>query len=696
MTSLSTQNPMDAIRNVVKAKKEGKQTNTEPLPVTVLSGFLGAGKTTTLKHILENRDGLRVAVVVNDMADVNVDANLIADQGTLVKAEEKMVALSNGCICCTLREDLFVELAKLAARPEGLDHIIIESSGISEPMPVAETFTFKDAMGTSLSDVARLDTLVTVVDGASFLDELYAADSLRVRGWEASADDERTVAQLFCDQLEFANVIIMNKMDLMDDEERARLRAILTRFNPSAKLIEATYGRIEPKQILGTGLFNFEKAEQHPEWLKEARIGEHVPESIEYGISSFTFSSNRPFNVIRLEELTTVMEKRITFKKKVKDDDDGNNNNNNNDELKEEKVVSDETTPLASVLGLKSSVTEDARKAALQVVRAKGLVWLANRRSHWQQGIASLAGRDFTIDFGTPWKAAVDLAGHQEAPEEKKIGQILEEDQLWGDRRTELVVIGQDMDHAAMMEALQACVVTDEEMAFYTSTYRNDVPFFTPSDKKMPGNQDDLEERIRRYNIEILAPKKKKTQVLNMTPKSTLVLSAHSCIAELLGISKEVAFFQIKQYLRYAHLFPELASGLVKKFQFPLATADKQTSILADQTIGLALSNAIKALNVGDKVELEWRQIRVEMETAVDEDRYSIIEQCNKLVELDENAEAALLKQYPQPQIMIRKLQSTTTSSSSSNNNNNNNNYNNTKKKKNKKNKKKGKKGKRR
>ena len=694
MTSLSTQNPMDAIRNVVKAKKEGKQTNTEPLPVTVLSGFLGAGKTTTLKHILENRDGLRVAVVVNDMADVNVDANLIADQGTLVKAEEKMVALSNGCICCTLREDLFVELAKLAARPEGLDHIIIESSGISEPMPVAETFTFKDAMGTSLSDVARLDTLVTVVDGASFLDELYAADSLRVRGWEASADDERTVAQLFCDQLEFANVIIMNKMDLMDDEERARLRAILTRFNPSAKLIEATYGRIEPKQILGTGLFNFEKAEQHPEWLKEARIGEHVPESIEYGISSFTFSSNRPFNVIRLEELTTVMEKRITFKKKVKDDDDGNNNNNNNDELKEEKVVSDETTPLASVLGLKSSVTEDARKAALQVVRAKGLVWLANRRSHWQQGIASLAGRDFTIDFGTPWKAAVDLAGHQEAPEEKKIGQILEEDQLWGDRRTELVVIGQDMDHAAMMEALQACVVTDEEMAFYTSTYRNDVPFFTPSDKKMPGNQDDLEERIRRYNIEILAPKKKKTQVLNMTPKSTLVLSAHSCIAEFLGISKEVASFQIKQYLRYAHLFPELASGLVKKFQFPLATADKQTSILADQTIGLALSNAIKALNVGDKVELEWRQIRVEMETTVDEDRYSIIEQCNKLVELDENAEAALLKQYPQPQIMIRKLQSTTTSSSSNNNNNNNNN--NTKKKKNKKNKKKGKKGKRR
>ena len=168
---------------------------------------------------------------MNDMADVNVDANLVEGQGTLVQAEEKMVPLSNGCICCTLREDLFVELAKLAARPEGLDYIIVESSGISEPLPVAETFTFKDANGTSLSDVARLDTLVTVVDGASFLDELHAADTLRGRGWEAAEEDERTVAQLFCDQLEFANVIIMNKMDLMDDEGRAR-RAILRQVQP--------------------------------------------------------------------------------------------------------------------------------------------------------------------------------------------------------------------------------------------------------------------------------------------------------------------------------------------------------------------------------------------------------------------------------------------------------------------------------
>ena len=256
-TTAAAPDSMDAVRRVAAAKTQSA--DDRPLSVTVLSGFLGAGKTTTLKHVLENRDGLRVAVIVNDMADVNVDANLIADQGALVRAEEKMVALSNGCICCTLREDLVTELAKLAARPEGLDHIIIESSGISEPMPVAETFTFKDANGTTLGDIAKLDTLVTVVDGASFLDELYAADSLRGRGWQASAEDERTVAQLFCDQLEFANVIVMNKMDLLDDSGRIRLREILWRFNPTAELVEATWGRVSPKRLLGTGLFDMGK-----------------------------------------------------------------------------------------------------------------------------------------------------------------------------------------------------------------------------------------------------------------------------------------------------------------------------------------------------------------------------------------------------------------------------------------------------
>jgi len=261
--------PLDHVRAAAAAMKESK-----PLPVSVLSGFLGAGKTTTLKHVLENKQGLRVAVIVNDMAEINVDANLIAEQGALVQAEEKMVELSNGCICCTLREDLFVELGKLARKPGGLDHILIESSGISEPLPVAETFTFKDPSGTSLSDIARLDTLVTVVDGASFMHELEAAEELKDRGWELSEADKRTTARLFLDQIEFANVIVMNKMDLLDDAARARLRALVVKFNPTAELVEATMGRVDPKEILGTGLFDMNTAAQHPEWLKEARIGE--------------------------------------------------------------------------------------------------------------------------------------------------------------------------------------------------------------------------------------------------------------------------------------------------------------------------------------------------------------------------------------------------------------------------------------
>jgi G3E family GTPase len=786
---MKANDPMDAVKRVVEAKKAAAG-SFEPLPVTVLSGFLGAGKTTTLKHILENRDGLRVAVIVNDMAEVNVDANLIVDQGALVHAEEKMVALSNGCICCTLREDLFVELAKLAAKPEGLDYILIESSGISEPLPVAESkvtahslrvpnpfprctrnpthththththtqpytspynvlsqtrlyslaslpaltstaFTFQDATGASLSDVARLDSLVTVVDGASFLDELYAADELRTRGWEVSAEDERTVAQLFCDQLEFANIIIMNKMDLIDEASKARLREILRRFNAEAQLIETTWGRVDPKRLLGTGLFDLAKAEQHPEWLKEARVGDHRPESVEYGISSITFRARRPFHVQRFEALTAVMETRAELVHSAKHASmhdaspttllgvaagassaavhavDAGKTSNAGAATVATAEGKEENDSLVVLPPSRYFLADAGRNAALHVVRAKGMIWLANQQSHWQQGMASLAGRRFTIAFSAPWAAVLgpstpgtpSIPGTPGTTEtgvagQQKAAPIWQEP--WGDRRTELVVIGQDMDHANMIEALEACVLTDQEMVAYVETFHAAKPFSILDEmEKTTTAADrirDSAERIKRFNVDILGVaqteeagsdspgtavakqkqgkrEEKRPVVLTAAPKSTDVLSAHSCIAVFQGFQQgvgsgsgsesesekgRVAYFQIERYLKYAHLFPELASGLAKEFQLPLDAADTQTAILADQTSGNALSSAVAHLNVGDKVELEWLQIRVEFDAAV-EDRYCVVEQCQKLVKLNAKAVKALLRDFAQPQIMIKR-----------------------------------------
>ena len=212
-----------------------------------------------------------------------------------------MVALSNGCICCTLREDLFVEIAKLASKPDGLDHILIESSGISEPLPVAETFTFKDAAGTSLGSIAKLDTLVTVVDGSSFMDELMAGGALKDRGWQAQPEDQRTIAQLFCDQVEFANVIVVNKCDLAGRRGPVPAPRLPQAREPEGQVVvESTYGRVDPKTLLGTNLFSLSQAEQHPDWLKEARIGEHTAETEEYGISSSVFRSRKPLDAGRL------------------------------------------------------------------------------------------------------------------------------------------------------------------------------------------------------------------------------------------------------------------------------------------------------------------------------------------------------------------------------------------------------------
>ena len=375
------------------------------LPVTVLSGFLGAGKTTVLSNILNNRQDRKVAVIVNDMSEINIDSAIVQSEVSLNRSEEKLVEMSNGCICCTLREDLLEEVTKLA-QDGRFDYLVIESTGISEPLPVAETFTFADENGVSLSDVANLDTMVTVVDAVNFLKDYEEAKYLQETGESLGEDDERSVADLLADQVEFADLILISKTDLATPAEVERLTAILKTLNTDARIIPISHGQVDLDDVLNTGLFDFERAQQAPGWLKEMR-GEHVPETEEYGIGSFTYEARRPFNPEKFHQFLHSTDRYG------------------------------------------------------KLIRSKGYFWLATRpqfAGQWNQA-GGIARYGFAGMF---WKAVPK----EDWPTDPDYLASIKKQWVepFGDMRQELVFIGQGLDQKAMTKALDKCLLNEEDV----------------------------------------------------------------------------------------------------------------------------------------------------------------------------------------------------------------------------------------